>query len=62
MAGYCQRAGIRCHDLTPHLMEAARQSSDPLYISRDTHWNIRGNQIAAAAEAATLHDELCAVH
>ena len=62
MADYCRRAGIPCHDLTPRLMEAARESSDPLYIQRDTHWNIRGNQIAAAAETTALQDELCAVH
>jgi hypothetical protein len=61
MADYCLRTGIRCHDLTPQLIESARQSSDPLYIPRDTHWNIRGNRIAAAAETAALHDELCVV-
>ena len=62
IADYCRRTGIRCHDLTPRLMEAARESPEPLYIPRDTHWNNRGNQIAAIAEAAALHDEFCAVH
>lgn len=62
MADYCVRAGIRCYDLTPNLMEAARKNSDPLYIPRDTHWYNRGNQIAAGVEAAALHDEFCAGH
>jgi hypothetical protein len=60
MANYCLRTGVHCYDLTPSLMKATRQSSDPLYIPRDTHWNNRGNQIAASAEAAALHDEFCA--
>jgi hypothetical protein len=62
VADYCQRTGLHCYDLTPRLIEAARQSPEPLYIPRDTHWNNRGNQVAANAEAAALHNELCAVH
>jgi hypothetical protein len=51
---YCRREGLVCHDITPALISAARESPAPLYRPRDTHWNVRGNRIAAAAEAAFL--------
>lgn len=56
---WCRRSGAACFDLTPHLAREARQESGPLYIERDSHWNIRGNRLAAAAETGFLESELC---
>jgi hypothetical protein len=41
------------------MVDAARESTDPLYLPRDTHWNVRGNRVAAAAEATFLRHGLC---
>jgi hypothetical protein len=43
------------------MIAAAAESGEPLYLPRDTHWNVRGNRVAAAAEAALLRQELCNV-
>ena len=56
---WCARSGAVCHDLTPYLAREARLQTGPLYIGRDTHWNILGNRLAAAGEAAFLERELC---
>jgi hypothetical protein len=56
---YCDRAGIDCYDVTRDLLVASRESDLPLYRSRDTHWNIRGNRVAAEAEAAFLRAFVC---
>jgi hypothetical protein len=56
---HCRRTGLACHDLTPALRRAAQASAAPLYRPRDTHWNVRGNRAAAAAEAEFLGRELC---
>jgi hypothetical protein len=56
---YCRRASMPCIDVTPAFLDASRQSSDPLYRSSDTHWNIRGNRVAADAEAAALEKLIC---
>lgn len=56
---YCRRAHLSCYDVTPAMVDAARESTDPLYLPRDTHWNVRGNRVAAAAEATFLRHELC---
>ena len=56
---YCRRARLSCYDATPAMVDAARESTDPLYLPRDTHWNVRGNRVAAAAEATFLRRELC---
>ena len=56
---YCRRARLSCYDVTPAMVDAARESTDPLYLPRDTHWNVRGNRVAAAAEATFLRRELC---
>jgi hypothetical protein len=56
---HCRRTGLACHDLTPALRGAAQASAAPLYRPRDTHWNVRGNRAAAAAEAEFLGRELC---
>jgi hypothetical protein len=59
LAVYCQSRGIPCFDLTAAFV-AARQSSDvPLYKERDTHWTVRGNGVAAEAEAAHLREVVC---
>jgi hypothetical protein len=56
---YCRRAGIACHDTTPALIKAAAEDPAPLYKPRDTHWNVRGNRVAAQDEAAFLAQQLC---
>ena len=53
---YCRRTRLSCYDVTPAMVDAARESTDPLYLPRDTHWNVR---VAAAAEATFLRHELC---
>lgn len=52
-AGYCREKEIPLLDLTETMREAA-QSGEPLYVANDTHWNIRGNAVAAEAEARFL--------
>jgi hypothetical protein len=56
---YCRRAGLSCYDITPTMTKAAAENPSPLYKPRDTHWNVRGNRVAAEAEAAFLRHELC---
>jgi hypothetical protein len=59
LTAYCQRAAIPCVDLTPVFVEASRTSAEALYKLRDSHWTIRGNRIAAHAEAEFLAGLLC---
>jgi len=59
LAAYCQRAALPCVDLTPVFVEASQVSADPLYKERDTHWTIRGNRVAAEAEARFLAGLVC---
>jgi hypothetical protein len=56
---YCQRAAVPCIDLTPVFVEASRASAEALYKERDSHWTIRGNRVAANAEAEFLAGLLC---
>ncbi len=56
---WCARSGVACLDLTPFLAREAPLQPGPLYSGRDTHWNILGNRLAAAGEAAFLERELC---
>jgi hypothetical protein len=56
---YCDRAGIDCFDVTRALLVASRESDLPLYRPRETHWNIRGNRVAAEATAAFLRAFVC---
>jgi hypothetical protein len=59
LSEYCRRASLSCFDVTHAMVRAGGESSDPLYRPRDTHWNVRGNRVAAVAEAAFLRQELC---
>jgi hypothetical protein len=59
LAEYCRSAGLPCFDLTPVLIEASRTSNEALYRFRDTHWTVRGNRVAAEAEAADLAGLVC---
>ena len=59
LAAYCQRAALPCVDLTPVFVEASRSSSEALYKQRDAHWTIRGNRVAADAEAEFLAGLVC---
>ena len=54
LASYCQSRGLPCFDVTPAIVAARQSSDEPLYKTRDTHWTIRGNRVAAEAEAAYL--------
>jgi lysophospholipase L1-like esterase len=40
--------GIQSLDLLPGFREAAARDPAPLYLPSDTHWNDRGNQLAAS--------------
>jgi len=51
---YARRNKMPFLDLTPALIKAAQASAAPLYLNRDTHWNFRGNRVAARAEADFL--------
>ena len=59
LAAYCQRAAIPCVDLTPVFVGASRASTEALYKQRDAHWTIRGNRVAADAEAEFLAGVVC---
>jgi lysophospholipase L1-like esterase len=60
LAAYCARAGLACFDLTPALAAAHRAAPDPpLYKLRDPHWTVRGNRVAAEAEAGHLAGLVC---
>lgn len=56
---YCRSTGLACYDTTPDLVAASRQSDDPLYKALDTHWTVRGNHVAAAAQARWLQPIVC---
>jgi hypothetical protein len=59
LAGYCREHGIPCLDVTDALEKARQDSPAPLYKQRDTHWTVRGNRVAAEAEAASLAPLVC---
>jgi hypothetical protein len=46
---FCQERGVPCLDLRP-----AFQGTTAAYAPRDTHWNTRGNRLAAAAIASWI--------
>jgi hypothetical protein len=50
--------GIETLDLLWGFREAARRDPDPLYAPRDTHWNDRGNQLAARLILPWLKDRV----
>jgi hypothetical protein len=49
---FCRKQKIDCLDLLPVLQEA--EKSGHTYHVRDTHWNARGNRIAAEAIESRL--------
>ena len=59
MLEYCRAAGLDCYDVTPDLVAASAQSLEPLYKARDTHWTVRGNLVAAEAQARWLQPLVC---
>jgi len=59
LARYCQGAALPCLDLTPVFVDARRASADALYKQRDAHWTIRGNRVAAEAQAEFLAGLVC---
>jgi len=59
LIAYCQGAALPCVDLTPVFIEASQASTEALYKERDTHWTIRGNRVAAEAEAPFLAGLVC---
>ena len=56
---YCRSQGLACLDLTPAFVRARAESPEPLYKARDAHWTIRGNLVAARAQAAHLAPLVC---
>ena len=56
---YCRSRALSCFDLTPALVRASEQSADPVYKTRDAHWTIRGNRVAAEAQTAYLGPLVC---
>jgi hypothetical protein len=56
---YCRATGLACYDTTADLVAASRQSAEPLYKALDTHWTVRGNHVAAAAQARWLQPIVC---
>ena len=52
LAAWCAGRGVPCLDLLPALREAERD--ERTYKPRDTHWNERGNRVAAQALAEWL--------
>jgi hypothetical protein len=56
---YCRAVGLACHDTTPDLIAASRQSAEPLYKVRDPHWTVRGNHVAAETQARWLQPFVC---
>jgi hypothetical protein len=59
MLEYCRAAALECFDVTPALVAAGQDSPAPLYKARDTHWTVRGNRIAAEAQARWLRRLVC---
>ena len=59
LAAYCESRDLPCIDVTDALVVASQSSDEPLYKKRDGHWNIRGNRVAAEAEARILAGLVC---
>jgi SGNH hydrolase-like domain, acetyltransferase AlgX len=59
VADYCRGHGLSCFDLTPAFLRASQQSPEPLYKRGDLHWTVRGNRVAAEAQAAHLAPMVC---
>jgi hypothetical protein len=60
LAAYCRRTGVPCFDVTPAIVRAQR--ADPaarLYKLQETHWTVRGNRVAAEAEAEQIAGLVC---
>jgi len=53
---YLDARGIRCLNVTPDLVEAAREKNERLYYWLDIHWTPQGNLVAATAVAGGLLD------
>lgn len=56
---YCREQGVPCFDLTPAFVRASQESAEPLYKARDLHWTVRGNRVAAEAQARHLAPLVC---
>ena len=56
---HCRRVGMDCYDVTPDLIAASRESPEPLYKKRDTHWTLRGNRVVAETQARWLRRIVC---
>ncbi|MCP5117488.1 MAG: hypothetical protein GY953_42235, partial [bacterium] len=56
LASYCRDTGIACLDLLEPLRRA--EADGATYKPQDTHWNRRGNRVAAREIAGWLRPEL----
>jgi hypothetical protein len=59
LSSFCAQEGIPCLDVTNDMRREYEQHKQPLYVPRDTHWNIRGNSRAAQAESSLLGPLVC---
>jgi hypothetical protein len=62
LADYCRVRGLFCFEVTPALVRASQESPEPLYKTRDVHWTVRGNRVAAEAQADHLVPLVCPQH
>ena len=53
---YSKKHNVTLFDLTEPMKKAVNVTGKTLYIQRDTHWNVAGNQLAAEIEAGFLID------
>jgi hypothetical protein len=60
LVAWCAENGLRCIDLLPSLRAAVpwTDGNRHVYYARNTHWNRRGNEVAGAAIARYLEQEL----
>lgn len=59
---WCRNLNLHCCDLFPAFQEDYQKYGIDLYISDKMHWNARGNEVAARAVLAALHECLAQNH
>lgn len=58
---YCKKQSVPFFDLTEPLRAETAKRKESIYIVRDTHWNVEGNEIAAKLEGEYLSELLKAL-
>lgn len=59
LLAFCKQEGIPCFDVTVDMRREYEQLQQPLYVPKDTHWNMRGNSLAATAESSRIAPLVC---